>query len=184
MEYVPGTTLREMLDVGRRLEITPALQIAKQICRGLAAVHKAGIIHGDLKPQNVMVMGNGVVKLMDFGVARQRRQVEQVTGTSAGTPLYMSPEQARGGELDERSDIYSAGVVMFELFTGTCPFTDKDIYEIMRMHLNEPPPNPRQRRPDLPETLATLILTCLAKSRLQRPATAADLDRLLMRVHV
>lgn len=184
MEYVPGTTLREMLDVGRRLEITPALQIAKQVCRGLAAVHKAGIIHGDLKPQNVMVMGNGVVKLMDFGVARQRRQTEQVAGTSAGTPLYMSPEQARGGELDERSDIYSAGVVMFELFTGTCPFTDKDIYEIMRMHLNEPPPNPRQRRPDLPETLAALILTCLAKSRLQRPATAADLDRLLMRVHV
>ena len=184
MEYVPGTTLREMLDVGRRLEITPALQIAKQICRGLAAVHKAGIIHGDLKPQNVMVMGNGVVKLMDFGVARQRRQVEQATGTSAGTPLYMSPEQARGGELDERSDIYSAGVVMFELFTGSCPFTDKDIYEIMRMHLNEPPPNPRQRRPDLPETLGQLILTCLAKSRLQRPATAADLDRLLMRVHV
>jgi serine/threonine-protein kinase len=184
MEYVPGTTLREMLDVGRRLEITPALQIAKQVCRGLAAVHKAGIIHGDLKPQNVMVMGNGVVKLMDFGVARERRREEQVAGTSAGTPLYMSPEQARGGELDERSDIYSAGVVMFELFTGTCPFLDKDIYEIMRMHLNEPPPNPRQRRPDLPEALGQLILTCLAKSRLQRPATAADLDRLLMRVHV
>jgi serine/threonine-protein kinase len=184
MEYVAGTTLREMLDLGRRIEITPALQIAKQVCRGLAAVHKAGIVHGDLKPQNVMVMGNGVVKLMDFGVARQRQQAEQAMGTSAGTPLYMSPEQARGGEVDERSDIYSAGVVMFELFTGTCPFTDRDVYEIMRMHLNEPPPNPRLRRPDLPETLAQLILTCLAKSRLQRPATAADLDRLLMRVHV
>lgn len=183
MEYVAGTTLREMLDLGRRIEITPALQIAKQVCRGLAAVHKAGIIHGDLKPQNVMVMGNGVVKLMDFGVARQRQQ-EQVMGASAGTPLYMSPEQARGGEVDERSDIYSAGVLMFELFTGTCPFTDRDVYEIMRMHLNEPPPNPRMRRPDLPETLAQLMLTCLAKSRLQRPATAADLDRLLMRVHV
>lgn len=183
MEYVPGTTLREMLDVGRRLEVTPALQIAKQICRGLAAVHKAGIIHGDLKPQNVMVMGNGVVKLMDFGVARQRRQAEQVASVSAGTPLYMSPEQARGGELDERSDIYSAGVVMFELFTGGCPFTDRDIYEIMRMHLSEAPPNPRQRRPDLPETLSQIILTCLAKSRLQRPATSADLERLLMRVH-
>jgi serine/threonine-protein kinase len=184
MEYVAGTTLREMLDAGRRIEITPALQIAKQVCRGLSAVHKAGIIHGDLKPQNVMVMGNGVVKLMDFGVARQRRQAEPVAGTSAGTPLYMSPEQARGAELDERSDIYSAGVVMFELFTGTCPFTDRDVYEIMRMHLNEPPPNPRLRRPDLPEPLTQLILTCLAKSRLQRPATAADLDRLLMRVHV
>jgi len=146
-------------------------------------VHKAGIVHGDLKPQNVMVMGNGVVKLMDFGVARQRLDAERTTGTSAGTPLYMSPEQARGGELDERSDIYSAGVVMFELFTGGVPFTDRDIYEIMRMHLNEPAPDPKTRRPDLPESLAHIILSCLAKSRLQRPATAADLDRLLMRVH-
>ena len=184
MEYVAGTTLREMLDLGRRIEITPALTIAKQVCRGLQAVHKAGIVHGDLKPQNVMVMGNGVVKLMDFGVARQRHQGEQVVGTSAGTPLYMSPEQARGGEVDERSDIYSAGVVMYELFTGTCPFNDRDVYEIMRMHLNETPPNPRLRRPDLPDALAQIILTCLAKSRLQRPATAGDLDRLLMRVHV
>jgi serine/threonine-protein kinase len=184
MEYVPGTTLREMLDVGRRLDLTPALQLAKQICRGLAAVHKAGIVHGDLKPQNVMVMGNGVVKLMDFGVARQRLQPDTVAaGASAGTPLYMSPEQARGGELDERSDIYSAGVVMFELFTGGVPFTDRDVYEIMRMHLDEAAPNPKTRRPDLPEALAQIILTCLAKSRLQRPATAGDLDRLLMRVH-
>jgi eukaryotic-like serine/threonine-protein kinase len=183
MEYVPGTTLREMLDVGRRLELVPALQLAKQICRGLAAVHKAGIVHGDLKPQNVMVMGNGVVKLMDFGVARQRLEAERTTGTSAGTPLYMSPEQARGGELDERSDIYSAGVVMFELFTGGVPFTDRDIYEIMRMHQSEPAPDPKTRRPDLPESLAHIILSCLAKSRLQRPATAGDLDRLLMRVH-
>lgn len=184
MEYVPGTTLRELLEQRGGLDLVPALQIGKQICRGLAAVHKAGIVHGDMKPHNVIVMGNGVVKLMDFGVARARNVLAPGGASMGGTPLYMSPEQARGAELDERSDIYSTGVVMFEMFTGRCPFMASDVAEIMRMHLNEPPPNPRQIRPELPEPLARLILTCLAKSRVHRPASAADLDRLLMRVRV
>ena len=179
MEYVPGTTLREVLDQRGALDLVPGLQIAKQLCRGLDAVHRARIIHGDIKPQNVMVMGNGVAKLMDFGVARARTQEG---GVMAGTPLYMSPEQARGAELDERSDLYSAGVLMFEVFTGRCPFAAPDVYEIMRLHSSEPPPNPRLLRPNLPEPLAQIILSCLAKARLHRPATAADLDRLLTRV--
>ena len=182
MEYVPGTTLRELIDARHGVELTPALQIAKQICRGLAAVHKAGIVHGDLKPQNVMVMGNGVAKLMDFGVARPRARQEQGGLVIAGTPLYMSPEQVKGGDLDDRSDIYSAGVVMFEMFTGHCPFRGKDVAEILQMHLNDPPPDPRTLRAGLPEPLAQLILACLSKHRLQRPGSAADLDRLLMRV--
>jgi HAMP domain-containing protein/predicted Ser/Thr protein kinase len=183
MEYVPGTTLRELLDGRRGMELTPALQIAKQICRGLTAVHKAGIVHGDLKPQNVMVMSNGVVKLMDFGVARAGAAGGISSAAPiAGTPIYMSPEQARGAELDERSDLYSSGVVLFELFTGRPPFRDGDALEIMRMHLNEPPPNPRSLRPDLPESLSNIMLACLHKSRLRRPANAADLERLLMRV--
>jgi eukaryotic-like serine/threonine-protein kinase len=184
MEYVPGTTLRELLEERGGLDVVPALQIAKQICRGLAAVHKAGVVHGDLKPHNVIVMGSGVVKLMDFGVARVRSVLAQGGSSTGGTPLYMSPEQARGGAIDERSDIYSTGVVMYEMFTGRCPFMASDIHEIMRMHLNEPPPNPRQVRPALPESLASLILTCLAKSRVHRPSSAADLDRLLMRVRL
>jgi serine/threonine-protein kinase len=182
MEYVPGTTLRELLDGRRGLELTPALQIAKQICRGLTAVHKAGIVHGDLKPQNVMVMGNGVVKLMDFGVARAGMPGGAGATPIAGTPLYMSPEQARGAELDERSDLYSAGVVLFELFAGRPPFHEGGALEIMRGHLEEMPPNPRSLRPDLPESLVGIILACLHKSRLRRPASAADLERLLMRV--
>jgi serine/threonine-protein kinase len=184
MEYVPGTTLRELIDARGGLALTPALQIAKQVCRGLAAVHKAGIVHGDLKPQNVMVMGNGVAKLMDFGVARPRARQEQGGLLVAGTPLYMSPEQATGAELDDRTDIYSAGIVMFEMFTGRCPFRGGDIGEILQMHLNDPPPDPRTLRASLPEPLSQLILACLAKHRLQRPASAADLDRLLMRVRV
>jgi HAMP domain-containing protein len=182
MEYVPGTTLREVIDARRGLELTPALQIAKQVCRGLAAVHKAGIVHGDLKPQNVMVMASGVAKLMDFGVARARREDGDVG--LAGTPLYMSPEQARSGTLDDRSDIYSAGVVLFEMFTGRPPFQAKDVAEVLQMHLNDPPPDPRTLRPSLPEPLARLILACLSKHRLERPPSAAELDRLLMRIRV
>jgi serine/threonine-protein kinase len=184
MEYVPGTTLREVIDARGGLQMTPALQIAKQVCRGLAAVHKAGIIHGDLKPQNVMVMGSGVAKLMDFGVARTRAHQEHGGVSVVGTPLYMSPEQAKGADLDERSDIYSAGVMMFEMFTGVCPFEAREVAEILQMHLSDAPPDPRSIRPDIPAALAEIILACLAKHRAQRPATALDLDRWLMRVRV
>jgi serine/threonine protein kinase len=183
MEYVPGTTLRELLDGHHGLEPTPALQIAKQLCRGLAAVHRVGVVHGDLKPQNVMVMGNGVAKLMDFGVARIAH-FRNASGYCWGTPLYMSPEQARGAELDERSDIYSAGVVMFEMFTGMCPFVANNVDEIMRMHTDEPAPDPRKLRPAIPQSLSNVIVSCLAKSRLQRPSNASELDRLLMSVRL
>ncbi|MBV8202994.1 MAG: protein kinase, partial [Acidobacteria bacterium] len=109
MEYVAGTTLRPLLGKSGRLDLAPGLQIAKQLCRGLQAVHAAGIVHGDLKPDNVIVMPSGVVKLMDFGVARRSRAGGSMT--VIGTPRYASPEHARGAELDERSDIYSLGVV-------------------------------------------------------------------------
>jgi serine/threonine-protein kinase len=182
MEYVPGTTLSELLGEYREgLDLLPALQIAKQVARGLGAVHKAGIIHGDLKPQNIMVLASGVAKLMDFGVARIR-QVQDPGDVLEGTPLYMSPEQARGGDLDERSDVYSAGVVFFEMFTGRCPFRGRDAQEIIQKHLNDPAPDPRSIRPGLPAALAAFILACLAKERLQRPSGAAELDRMLMRV--
>jgi serine/threonine-protein kinase len=180
MEYVAGATLRELLDEGGRLAVTPALQIAKQICRGLGAVHKVGIVHGDLKPANVVVT-TGVAKLTDFGVARAPREGG---APFAGTPPYMSPEQVRGAEMDERSDLYAAGVVMFEMFTGRRPFDAADPFEVMRLHLEEPPPNPRTLQPSLPALLADTILACLAKAKADRPASAADVDRLLMRVRV
>jgi HAMP domain-containing protein len=178
MEYVAGATLRELLDDGGRLALTPALQIAKQVCRGLGAVHRAGIVHGDLKPANIVVT-SGVAKLTDFGVARSRRQEG---APFAGTPPYMSPEQVRGAEVDERSDLYAAGVLMFEMFTGRRPFDAPDPFEVMRLHLEEPPPNPRTLQPSLPTLLVDTILACLAKAKADRPASAADVDRLLMRV--
>jgi serine/threonine-protein kinase len=151
------------------------------MCRGLSAVHKAGVIHGDLKPRNVMVMANGVLKLMDFGVARG---VGGGPGLAAASPHYMSPEQARGGELDVRTDLYSAGVVLYEIFTGRRPFEADRPQDLASLHMFENAVSPRTLRPDLPALLEQVILSCLAKSRLQRPATAADLERALMRVHV
>jgi serine/threonine-protein kinase len=99
-----------------------------------------------------------------------------------GTPHYMSPEQARGAELDERSDVYALGVLMFELFTGSVPFIADNEADLLRMHLSQAPPDPRKLRAGLPASLNELMLACLAKSRLDRPASAADLERQLMRV--
>ena len=131
-----------------------------------------------------MVMGSGVAKLMDFGVARTRSHQEHGGVVLAGTPLYMSPEQAKGADLDERSDIYSAGVLMYEMFTGRCPFKAREVTEILQMHLNDEPADPRTLRPEIPAALSEIILACLAKHRAQRPSSATDLDRWLMRVRV
>jgi HAMP domain-containing protein/predicted Ser/Thr protein kinase len=180
MEYVAGTSLRQLVRQSGRLELAPGLQIAKQICRGLQAVHAVGIVHGDLKPDNIIVMPNGVVKLMDFGVARPRQAAGAME--TLGTPHFMSPEHARGAMLDERSDLYSLGVVMFVMFTGRVPFEGTDWREVLRLHLYAPAPSARELRPDLPELLVDVIARCMGKSRPERPATAAELERALMRV--
>ncbi len=184
MEYVPGTTLRELLDRRGALALAPALQIAKQLCRGLGAVHEAGIIHRDIKPQNVMVLPNGVVKLMDFGIARTAEGGDPASldGQTVGTPFYMSPEQALGRPLDARSDLYSVGVVLFELLTGTRPFVGRDAAEVMHRHVSAEPPRPSELRSDLPEYLDRVVLACLAKRPERRPASAAELYAALTRV--
>ena len=184
MEYVPGTTLRDILDKKGALALAPGLQIAKQLCRGLTAVHEAGIIHRDIKPPNIMVLPNGVVKLMDFGIARAAEGADPATqgGQAVGTPYYMSPEQAVGRELDARSDIYSVGVVLYELFSGTRPIGGRDSGEVMRCHVSFEPKHVTLLRPDLPDLLARVLMACLAKSPAQRPPTANDLYGALQRV--
>ena len=186
MEYVPGTTLRELLDRRGALALSPGLQIAKQLCRGLSAIHEAGIIHRDIKPQNIMVLPNGVVKLMDFGIARTTEGIDHAApdGQTVGTPFYMSPEQALGRELDERSDLYTVGVVLFELFTGQRPFPGRDAAEVMQKHVSGEPPRPSSLRPDLPEYLEKVVLACLAKRPGRRPSSATDLYGALTRIVV
>jgi len=184
MEYVPGTTLREVIDRRGAVSLAPGLQIAKQLCRGLAAVHEAGILHRDVKPPNIMVLPNGVVKLMDFGIARPSAGIDPTSevGQTVGTPYYMSPEQARGLALDERSDVYAVGVVLYELFTGTRPIEGRDPAEVMRAHVAASPAPPASLRPDLPELLDRIVMSCLAKSPERRPPSANDLHGALMRV--
>ena len=183
MEYVPGTTLRELLDRRGAVALAPGLQIAKQLCRGLTAVHEAGIIHRDIKPQNIMVLPNGVVKLMDFGIARTDEGGDgALDGHTVGTPYYMSPEQALGQRLDARSDLYTVGVVLFELFTGERPFPGTDAATVMQSHVAAQPPRPSSLRPDLPEYLDRIVLACLSKRPERRPASASDLYAALTRV--
>ncbi|HMM35728.1 MAG TPA: protein kinase, partial [Thermoanaerobaculia bacterium] len=183
MEFVPGTTLREVLDRRGAVALAPGLQIAKQLCRGLSAVHEAGIIHRDVKPENILVLPNGVVKLMDFGIARADEGGDAaLEGHTVGTPYYMSPEQALGQRLDARSDLYAIGVVLFEIFTGQRPFPGSDAATVMQRHVSAQPPRPSSLRPDLPEYLDRIVLACLAKRPERRPASAADLYAALTRV--
>jgi len=182
MEYVPGLTLRQMLDQQGPLALGPGLQIGKQLCRGLAAVHESGIVHRDIKPQNIMVLPGGTVKLMDFGIA-QSQAVDHSSDDVAGTPYYMSPEQTRGGAMDGRSDLYSVGATLYELFTGRRPF-EGSVTEVIRKHVSEEPTAPTQVRPDLPDMLDRLIMSCLAKDPARRPASALDLYAALLRVAV
>lgn len=186
MEFVPGTTLREVIDRRGALSLAPGLQIGKQLLRGLGAVHDAGILHRDVKPQNVMVLPSGVVKLMDFGIARSTdfSGKPEGDGLTVGTPSYMSPEQARGLPLDVRSDIYSVGIVLFEMFVGSRPFDAPNMYDTIRKQISEAPPVPRSLRPDLPEALEALILACLSKDPARRPPSAQDLYGALMRLPV
>lgn len=186
MEFVPGTTLREVTERRGGIAIAPGLQIAKQLCRGLAAVHEAGIVHRDIKPHNIMVLPNGVLKLMDFGIASSNEgSLDQLQeGQTVGTPYYMSPEQARGEKLDIRSDLYSVGIVLFELFTAQRPFEGKDPLEVMRKQVAVDPPRPSQFRADMPELLERIILACMAKDPNRRPPTANELYNALMRVAV
>jgi serine/threonine protein kinase len=133
-----------------------------------------------------MVLPSGLVKLMDFGIAQTEggRDLASQSGFRVGTPNYMSPEQTQDAVVAARSDIYSAGAVMFEMFTGRTPFVAEDPFKVMQMHVSSEPPRPSALRPDLPESLERLILACLAKQPVRRPASAQDLHGALLRIRV
>jgi eukaryotic-like serine/threonine-protein kinase len=183
MEHVAGLSLRQVLNRQGAMGIKTGLQIAKQLCRGLGAVHAAGIIHRDIKPHNIMMLPSGVVKLMDFGIARRQEGADPWPdeGSLVGTPAYMSPEQAGGRPMDLRSDIYALGAVLFELFTGRQVFSGQ-VIEVLNQHITVPPPRPTSIRPELPPALERLILACLAKKPAARPATVQAVYGALLQV--
>jgi class 3 adenylate cyclase/predicted Ser/Thr protein kinase len=177
MEYVRGYTLAELLEETPRMAIRPAMGIARQICRGLQAAHEEGIIHRDIKPQNVLVDQKGQVKIMDFGIARRAEAAEAMTsaGIIVGTPHYMSPEQVQGKNLDSRSDIYSMGVMMYEMLCGVKPFDSDSLMGVLTAHLTEKVRPPVELRPEIGSDINRIILRCLEKTAGPRFADAGEL---------
>lgn len=166
MEYVRGVTLRYMLDQAERLPFSASLRVAKQLCAGLSAAHAQGVVHRDIKPDNLILDQAGNAKLMDFGIARPVQRVTQgltQAGWIVGTPQFMAPEQLEGRELDGRADIYSTGVLLFELFTGRLPFTGDSPMQVAMQHLSSEPPAPHTFWAEIPPELERIIMVCLAK---------------------
>src|SRR5216110_2891068 len=179
MEYVEGTPLKQLITARGPLPVAVTLTIGKQLCRALEVAHEQGVIHRDIKPQNIVVEPNGFLKVMDFGIARlaNRPREKGLTqeGMSIGTPDYMSPEQLSGKELDARSDLYSAGVVLFECLTRRLPFEAATTYAVIAKQLEGAPPDPRTLNQDVPEALAHVILRAMAKEPVDRYQTAAEM---------
>ncbi|HTM21263.1 MAG TPA: serine/threonine-protein kinase [Kofleriaceae bacterium] len=175
MEYFPGRTLADMLAARGRLSAADLADIGGQVCDGLGAAHGAGVVHRDLKPQNVLVGERNAVKLIDFGLAKTAFLASlTATGLMMGSPHYMSPEQVRGKECDARSDIYSLGALVYHAATGHPPFEGENAIAIGFAHCSEAPRPPREICPDLSERLSDMLLRALAKDPRQRPASAAE----------
>ena len=169
MEYVLGDDLKSIIRMMGQLNPGKAISIAKQICEGLAEAHRLGTVHRDLKPRNIMIDKEGNTRIMDFGIARSLK-TKGITGTGdmIGTPEYISPEQAEGKEADPRSDIYSLGVIIFEMVTGRVPFKGDTSLSIALMHKTEVPPDPREFNTQIPIDLSRLILKCMEKDKEKR----------------
>jgi len=169
MEYVPGEDLKSMIRMTKQLSVGTAISTVKQICEGLAEAHRLGVVHRDLKPGNIMIDKDGNVRIMDFGIARSL-EAKGITGAGVmiGTPEYMSPEQAQGREADQRSDIYSLGVIFYEMVTGSIPFKGDTPLSIALKHKTEEPLEPRKFNAQIPENLSRVILRCMEKDREKR----------------
>jgi serine/threonine-protein kinase len=176
MEFLEGRELRSMMQSRVPIGVGQALDIAAQVAEGMQYAHDRQIIHRDIKPANIMVLNDGLVKITDFGIARMRNnEVKTMTGMILGSPKYMSPEQVSGKRADTRSDIFSLGVVLYEMLTGTSPFVADNIHGVMYQTMNFNPPAPRTLNPDLPEVLNFIVAKALAKNLDDRYQKARDL---------
>lgn len=183
MEYVPGEDLKTSIRRMGPLNVGKAIFIAKQVCEGLAEAHRIGIVHRDLKPRNIMIDREGNVRIMDFGIARSL-EVEGITdsGVMIGTPKYMSPEQVEGEAIDQRSDIYCLGVILYEMVTGKVPFDGDTALSIALKQKTEIPPEPSELNPQIPDDLSQVIMKCLEKNKEKRCQTAEELLSILNQV--
>ena len=174
-EFVDGETLKDVVERGGPLPVRRALELGLEVARALAFAHQQGLVHRDVKPQNVLLNGDGRAKVTDFGIVRSLDAVgHTTTGTVLGTSHYIAPEQARGERVDAQTDVYSFGVVMFELLAGEVPYEGASFLAVAMRHVNEPVPSLLERRPDCPLRLASLVEQCMAKQAADRPESMSD----------
>jgi len=174
MELVEGSTLKKYVEEEESSGFQEKLQLIIRICEGIQAAHNDGVIHRDLKPQNIIVTKDGTPKILDFGIARKYTAQDQKQGVS-GSPKYMAPEQILNEDMDPRTDIYALGIIMFFLFTGKEPFIGKNANEILLKQINQPLPEPQSYRPDIPFWLVEIIKRCASKNKDMRYASIDEL---------
>jgi serine/threonine-protein kinase len=177
MEFIQGAELRSLLAEGRPLPVSQAVSVASQVAEGLAYAHEHGVVHRDIKPANIMVLADGPVKITDFGIARMRANNDELTqsGMMLGSPKYMSPEQVIGKRADHRSDIFSLGVILYEMLTGTAPFSGENVTALMYQIVNFAPPAPSAVNAAVPELLNFIVAKMLAKPLEERYQSAQEL---------
>jgi serine/threonine-protein kinase len=185
MEYLHGNTVAALIREAGRLAVPATLTIGKQVCRALEVAHEEGIMHRDIKPQNLLVDPSGFLKVMDFGIARLTEaraapgKALTMAGVVIGTPQYMAPEQLVGDPVDARADLYAVGAVLFECLTSRPVFEAPSIMALIAQHLESEPPDPSAINPEVPTALARTILRALARRPDDRWQSAGELLRAL-----
>ena len=183
MEYVNGKTLKDLIISSGKLNYTTAISIAIQIAKALECAHKNNIIHRDVKPQNILVTENGLVKVTDFGIAKSSTSATITnTTTIMGSAHYLSPEQAKGAFVDSRSDIYSLGIVLYEMVTGILPFDGESPVTIALKHIQSEPIEPKKQNPAIPDSLNNLIMKCMSKESVNRYQNCRELINDLQKI--
>jgi len=179
MEYIEGISLRTYMDKRGKLDLDEVLSFSEQILAALEHAHSRGVVHRDIKPHNILVLKGGIVKVTDFGIAKMpdKNKGKTITDSAIGTVYYISPEQAAGKSTDTRSDLYSFGVMMYEMATGVLPFDDEQPISVLMMQIHDRPLPPRQHNRKIPRSLERLILTTMEKDPKKRYQTAKDIFR-------